>query len=212
MPLIPAYQIRFKDESLLMKILAKIMFFNKGFMTQYTTTLGSTVYFTARSWTKLHPISAKVIMLHEMIHIKDAEKLSKPLFSLLYLLPQFLVFLSIPLFFIHWWMGLIWLVLFLTPIPAYFRMKFELKAYTFSMYAWYRYCIKLDCNIKIDQQIDNYVAQFKGPYYYFMWPFGNGVKNQLTDAYSKFQKGERPYYTAEYYQMIDQLIEDDIQI
>ena len=37
--------IKYKDNSWFMKVLSKILFFNKKFMTRFTTTIGKTVYF-----------------------------------------------------------------------------------------------------------------------------------------------------------------------
>src|SRR4030043_385107 len=96
----PNLKIKYKDESLLMKILGKLMFFNKGFMTSYTTTIGSTIYFPNSNFVKARPISSSVILLHELVHLYDNSKFTAPLFSFLYLFPQILVLLFFPLLFI----------------------------------------------------------------------------------------------------------------
>ena len=206
------YSIAYKDESFLMKIINIILFFNKDFMTQFTTTIGSTIYFPSRKWVDVRPLSSKVILLHELIHISDAEKYSKILFGILYLSPAILSLFAIPLMVFHWWLGLIWLILCLSPVPAYFRMKFELKAYTFSIYALYQLNKKNNYNIKFEQQIQFFTDQFTSSAYYYMWPFGNSIKNHLNAAYSRFQIGDRPFYEPEYYDMIDYLIQNNIKV
>ena len=45
----PGLKLRYKDESTLMKIMGKLMFFNPSFMTQFTTTIGETIYFHPRN-------------------------------------------------------------------------------------------------------------------------------------------------------------------
>lgn len=210
MTTIPNYSVAYKDQSTLMKILAKLMFFNPTFMTEYVTTLGSTIYFPSQSYTRTHPISSKLVLCHELIHIKDASKLTLPLFGLLYILPQILAIASIPLFFFHWWIGLLCL-LFLAPIPAFFRMHFELKAYTFSVYAIYRMNQMFNYKIKYDQSISFYAGQFSGPDYYYMWPF-TGPEAHMNDALAQFQQGKKPFYSTEYYDMIDTLLSMNVKL
>src|SRR4051812_38491740 len=106
---IPEFKVAFKSESLLMKIIGKILFFNKSFMTSYTTTLGHTIYFTDRKYVKAHPVSTKVVLVHEMVHIKDNVN-EGLLFPIGYALPQLLAVLALPLWLIApWWACLAWL-------------------------------------------------------------------------------------------------------
>jgi len=210
MSLVPNFTIAFKDESFFMKLIGKILFFNPSFMTKYTTTIGHTVYFPTASNLKLQPASSKIVLYHELVHIKDMEKYTLPLFGLLYLLPQLLALLAIPLaFFAAWYVALAWFVLFMLPIPAYFRMKFELKAYTFSVYTLYKMNAVKGYAINFDRQIDSYTSQFTNMSYYLMWPFGSAIKKHLTDALANFKEGKRFIYEDEYYDMVDYLIEND---
>jgi ABC-type multidrug transport system fused ATPase/permease subunit len=130
----PHLQIKYKDQSFLMKLIGKLLFFNKTFMTDYTTTLGDTIYFPNEAFVKVRSISSTVILLHEIVHIKDSHKLTKLLFSLLYACPQILLLFFIPMLFISWKFALLFL-LFALPIPAFFRMYFEKRAYLSSLYA-----------------------------------------------------------------------------
>lgn len=207
---IPNYSIAYKDQSALMKILAKLMFFNPTFMTDYVTTIGSTIYFPSQAYVKRHPISTKLVICHELIHIKDSGKFTMPIFWMLYAFPQIFSFLSIPLFFIHWWAGLLCL-LFLAPLPAFFRMYFELKAYTFSIYSIYRLNQMSDYKIKYDQSISFYANQFSGSDYYYMWPC-SGAKAHLSNALDQFQQGKKPFYSIEYYDMVDALLSSSVKL
>lgn len=187
----PNLKIKYKDESLLMKILGKIMFFNKGFMTSYTTTIGSNIYFPNSSFVRVRPISSSVILLHELVHLHDTNKFTGPLFSFLYLFPQILVLLFFPLLFISWKIALCTL-LFATPLPAYFRMIFEKRAYMTSMYALSELGKKLNFDPVLDRQKSDFVTQFKTSSYYFMWPFGD-LNKQFDDALVKIRNNERPF-------------------
>lgn len=208
----PEYKVKFKNESLLMKLLGKIFFFNKDFMTNYTTTIGSTIYFPSRQWLKLRQVSAKVVVLHELIHILDSAKYSQLLFSLMYLFPQCLALLAIPAaFFIGLW-SLLFLA-FLAPLPAYFRMSLELRAYTFSLYVMHRFNFKHGYNIRLETHARHYVDQFSTSYYYFMWPINKaGIEAHFTDAIARFKNGEKPFYDAKYYDAVDQLIDQDFTV
>ncbi len=133
----PDLKIKYKDESSLMKVIGYLLFFNKRFMTSYTTTIGSSIYFSNQIFVRSHPIAATIILLHELVHIYDAKKISSFLFSLLYLSPQILAVLSLPLYFLIGWWSLLFLLLLL-PLPAFFRMHFERRAYIASLYVLYK--------------------------------------------------------------------------
>jgi hypothetical protein len=68
-----------------MKILGKLLFFNKGF-NKYITTIGNTIYFGTKSDTENANLFTCSILVHELVHVYDS-KLDK-LFSVKYLLPQ----------------------------------------------------------------------------------------------------------------------------
>ena len=87
---LPGFEVKFKDESTLMKIIDKILFFNKTFMTGFITTIGSTVYWPSRERLEQSGLGALSTLAHEYRHAKDAKKITGVLFSLLYLLPQIL--------------------------------------------------------------------------------------------------------------------------
>jgi len=207
---IPEFKVAFKSESLLMKIIGKILFFNKTFMTSYTTTLGRTIYFTDRKYVKAHPVSTKVALVHELIHVKDYED-SGLRFQLGYAMPQILSVLAFPLFLIApWWACLAWFAFFLAPLPAFFRMKSEEKAYTFSLYALHKLNVKNGYNIDLKAQAVQYTSNFKNSGYYFMWPFFTDT--HFMTAVSEIQAGRKPFYDVSFYDMADAILELDVKI
>ena len=188
----PDLKIKYKDQSWFMKFLGFLLFFNKGFMTNYTTTIGSTVYFPSESFVKVRPVSASVVLLHELVHIKDGHKYSKPLFGFLYLTPQILSLLCLPLFLVSWKIALPLVLLFAAPIPSPFRMYFEKRAYLTSLYAINALGTKLNFKPMLASQEQTFVGQFKDGSYYFMWPFTN-LQKDFDDAVSKVKAGQRPF-------------------
>lgn len=188
----PDLKIKYKDESLFMKALSKIMFFNKSFMTSYTTTVCSTVYFPSQSFVKVRPISSSIVLLHELVHIHDEKKFTQPIFSFLYACPQILALLALPILFLFGWKFALLFLLFGAPIPSYFRMYFERRAYFTSLYTLNALGNKLSFNPSLDKQKDNFVEQFKTADYYYMWPFKN-VDKSFDEAVVKIRNGEKPF-------------------
>lgn len=199
----PNLQVKYKDQSFLMKSIGKVLFFNKTFMTDYTTTLGDTIYFPNQAFVKVRAISSTVILLHEIVHIKDSHKISKLLFSFLYACPQILVLLLIPLLFVSWKIALLALI-FALPFPAIFRMYFEKRAYLSSLYTLQQLSIKMNFNPYLDKQKEYFLSQFKNSYYYYMWPFNN-IRKDFDDAIAKIKAGQRPYNDS-VFDILDDLI------
>ena len=52
-----------------------------------TITIGSNVYFPTRNETVSRPLTSSITLLHEVVHIYDAKKISGLLFRILYLTP-----------------------------------------------------------------------------------------------------------------------------
>ncbi len=200
----PDLSIKYKDNSKFMKFLGFLLFFNRSFMTSYTTTIGSTVYFTTEDYTKTNPVSASVVLLHELVHVKDAKKLSKVLFGFLYLTPQILAVLALPLLFISWKIALPVLLVFASPIPSYFRMLFEKRAYMVSLYCINALSTKYKFKPLLATQEEYFLNNFKGPSYYFMWPFP-GLKKDFDAALIKIKDGQRPFEDP-IFDIIDDLI------
>jgi hypothetical protein len=200
----PNLKIKYKDESLFMKILGSLLFFNKSFMATYTTTIGSTIYFPSKKFVEERYYSSILILLHELVHVQDGIKFNPIIFAMLYLSPQIFGLLSVPLFFISWKIALITLIVSILPLPSFFRMYFEKRAYFVSLYAMYA-MIK---NHKIDASLEEnkkfYLSQFKNASYYFMWTFKN-LDKEFSDAVLKIKSGEKPY-SDPIFNIIDDLL------
>jgi len=171
--------VEVKEESKLMKIIAKILFFNPKFMTDYITTIGSTVYFPREDIS--NDVTVWEVLPHEMIHADDSRRLG-PLFGFLYLFPQILAILSLLAFGalggnLNW---LYWLLFLpcVAPIPAYWRMKYEMRAYGMTMaIKYWMNCEGTENKMKPPSYI---VKQFLGQWYYWMFPFRGYVEKELA--------------------------------
>ena len=110
----PKFQVVPKDESPFMRFLAKLLFFNKQFMTGFTTTIGNYMWVTAdfNSWSDE---SRAALLRHERVHLRQQVRYGMLRYVLMYL---------------------VW------PTPffrAYGRMMLEREAYTESMEAYAEY-------------------------------------------------------------------------
>jgi hypothetical protein len=189
----PSLQVKYKSQSIFMKILSYLLFFNPTFMTDYVTTIGDTVYFPSPSFVTLHPITAPIVLMHELVHMSDQNKVSKPIFALSYLFPQILAPLcAILFFFIHWYIALPIVLLFLAPLPSYFRMYWEKRAYIAALYAQQALSKLKSFNPKLPDQITLDLAEFKTNDYYWMWPFAN-INTDFNTALTLINAGQRPF-------------------
>lgn len=202
----PDLKIQYKDQSLLMKIINKVLFFTKDFNT-YTTTIGSTIYYPSSTFIKNNPATAAVILMHELSHLYNSKKNGFILSGLAYLFPQILALLSIPLFIIFGWKLALLSLFFLLPLPAYFRMQEEKQAYTISLYVLYKLNQLQNFNTKLEPIKDNFVKEFSGPDYYFVW-YLPGIQGWFDRALEDIKKGEKPKYDAGLIEMIDKILED----
>lgn len=156
-----------KDQSLLMKLFTKLLFFNN--FNQFATTIGYTCYLPNSFNDNYDTLT---VIAHEYQHAKDYNKL-KLLFPIIYLFPQ-LLFLAVVLFPVIKFWSLIFL-LFLIPIPAYGRMKLELRGYVMSLFAYtmiYRYLGIENISERQINLVNAFEKHFTSSSYYFMWPFG----------------------------------------
>jgi len=178
---VPDFEIKFKDESRFMKILGKVLFFNKAFMTHYTTTIGKTVYFPSRALFEQYPGAYFYTLAHEYVHVMDYVQ-HPVLFTLGYLSPQILALLALFSFlaFINpYFLLFLIALLFAAPIPAPYRTWAELRGYGMSCK------VRLWCGEKLEviQNIikERYVTAFTTAAYYFMCPFKNYIINKLLE-------------------------------
>lgn len=196
---VPDLQIRYKDKSVLMKVLGILLFFNRGFMTKYITTIGSTIYYPSEKSLMEDLVGSSSVLAHEYVHAKDSKRYGRLLFSLMYLFPQILALISIlaiPAFFISWKVALIFAIflIFAAPFPAYWRSRLELRGYSMTLFVANKYFKSLGLDetnraanlFKIADKINS--GEFIGSGYYWMWPFG--VKKNLYDAVEQIQSGD----------------------
>jgi hypothetical protein len=159
-------RVAFKNESPLMRLLGKILFFNPQFMTSYITTIGKTIYFP----TKEDILGGKMwdVLAHEGVHIIDSQK--KPIrYSLSYLFPQILSVFALFSLLAFFNTGLLLFLLFLialAPWPARWRVGIERRAYLMSMV-----CDSMrygEAWIRSDYYKLAMAQMYIGPGYYFM--------------------------------------------
>ena len=186
-------EIKYKDESTFMKVLGYILFFNKSFMTSFTTTIGQTVYFPNREKVGSSEVYYMATLAHEYVHASDARDITSALFGFLYLFPLTLAPLMCLFLFIHWGLALALFLLCLAPLPAYFRKYYELRGYTMSLFM--RNEIMKENNESeearrsaLEQAAERFNKQFTGPNYYFMWPFG--VEKDLAEKVDLVMSGD----------------------
>ena len=180
------FDIKYKNQSLFMKFLGVLLFFNKDFMTNFITTIGSTVYFPSEEFVTNNDQSSIGVLAHELVHVQQANKYTKILFSLLYLFPQCLVVFALLAPFS------LWFLLFLVcaaPLPAPFRTSFEIGGYTMSLFVMnLQFKFFKNSPDKIPELLSTYALKidntyFKGSAYWFMWPFGvfGKLENKIKD-------------------------------
>jgi len=190
---IPKAQIKFKDKSMFMKFLGVLLFFNKSFMTRYTTTIGFTVYFPNEADATARDEAFANVFSHESVHMSDYKKWGV-LFKLSYLLPQLLaVFALLSILAIWfsklWLLNLLWLLM-VAPIPAYFRSHWELRGYVMDLaYDHWKFNAEPDPS--------RYLNRFTTSGYYFMWPFSGHMKRRFEKMIAKMKSGnlflDQPY-------------------
>lgn len=184
MRILYSFNIKYKNQSIFMKFLGILLFFNKEFMSKYITTIGNTIYFPNEEFVQNNPEPAICILAHELMHIRQAEKYGKIIFSILYLFPQCLALLALLAPVSLWF--LVFLIC-LAPLPAPWRTKFEREGYTMSLFMFYEQ-LKINQTtpdkiraslLEHSQKINN--LYFKGSAYWFMWPFGIIFENNIID-------------------------------
>lgn len=169
-------KIKSKEDNWLMKAIG--WFFTKtkinpGFSTVYYTTINDTVY-VPKGFSQDEQSFMEVIA-HESVHAYDAKRLSFPLFALLYLSPQLLAILLLPLAFITPWF--LFVLALLAPIPALFRTWFEVRGFRCSILFARKLYGVVDMKDVHAFIVDNFVTSK----YYFMFPFKGTLEKILKD-------------------------------
>lgn len=200
---VPKWRVISKAGSTFYRILCwlpPIVFFRKRFMEDFWTTVG---------YTTAYPVGGEngwEVRPHEGLHARQALRWTRVLFSVLYLFPQsFLLPLGtfLALFISPWFWALA--ALGAAPLPAPFRMLWELEAFKLSVmieeWQW-----GYDGAVDYIDWIVN--TCFAGSTYYYMWPFKGWVRKQLLKAQqearswpTKLEKD--PYLDGVYKIMLD---------
>ena len=198
------FEVKFKDESPFMRFLGKVLFFNKRF-SQFTTTVGKTIYFPSRAHLENSPVSSTSTLLHELVHVSDRNKLTFPLFGLLYLSPQIFFLLCLPLFLVSWKIVLFSFI-FLVPLPAIGRAWLEFRGYCMTMYVLYVLHKQYNLSINFQALKTGILDQFTSSNYYFMFPFKKTMNNKLNEAFERVLKNKHPF-EDKIFEMADVILE-----
>ena len=184
---LPDFEIRYKDEDLLQRIIGTILFFNPAYMTRFTTTMFGKVYFVSRKWAEANPRQAWKILAHEYVHLLDDQ--DHPIwFSASYLFPQIKALgalVTFGAFWSPWFLLSLVFLLALAPWPAPWRAKWEMRGYVMSMAVNY-WCYG---DIR-DDQVEHIGHNFWGPNYYYMRRGQSKILEDLKLKVLKIIKGE----------------------
>lgn len=177
------FAVRYKSKSLLMRLLAFIVYlFNREFMSRYITVIGKKVYYPSRVYVANNYERAWIALAHELVHMADSDRVFG--FSFLYLFPASLVVPFEALCFASGWpfWAHIFSVLFLLPLPAPFRAHFELRGYAMNMAIdYWRYG-------KVSQTMQSFVwSRFTGSGYYYMWPFKKRMGRRVSKSLQEIE-------------------------
>lgn len=149
----PGYQIVRKRDSKLMKaidVLLRVITFNqmKLYLTDFITTLGVVVY-VPTMWEDMNEADRAIVLRHERVHMRQRVRHGKLWFSVLYTL---------------------------LPLPcllAYYRTKFEKEAYEETLRATLE--LYPNCKLQTSEARDEFVSYFTTSYYFWMWPFKKSI-------------------------------------
>ncbi len=175
------FRIRFKNEATEMEVIAAFVEpFSPDFMENYTTVIGSTIYFPDRFSLMQNEERAMRTLAHEAVHLLDAERWRMPFFSLAYIFPQVLALGLFSFPWLGWWAFLF--LLFLLPLPSPFRYYFESRAYAIDLL--------LSPPERQESMMQHIIRQFSGWGYYKMFPFPKLVEKGIRKWMRKAEKGE----------------------
>lgn len=179
-------EITTKESSNLMKLigwfLAAIQI-NKTFMTNYITTIGTTIYFPEKLLEEIAPKRFMEVVIHECVHAVD-EHNNKLFYKPTYLPELFiglpLLIISIVLFVLKFWIAasilLALALLCILPVPKPGRYHWEIRAYSTSLGIAHIF----NEDKAYTNQIKRWVCgQLTGSSYYFTWPFRDKILKDL---------------------------------
>lgn len=201
---IPNYERKVKEDSKLMRVLAKLFKpINSKFLHEYVTTFYPKVFFPKTY--KMFPGATWKSLAHEWVHLHNAKKETRILHWFMYLIPQNLaIFALLSLVAIwasnFWLLNLLWL-LCLAPLPAPFRAEEEFEGYTMSMAVEYWRYGSIPPKLVLE-----FSEAFTGSGYYYMQPSKAEALARLNQESAKIELGE--YDNVRPYSDVKQLIEE----
>lgn len=196
----PAFRITYKDRELGMKWLSCLF----PSFAQTTITIGHTIYFPSIKFTKAHPISCSVILLHEIVHFHDQRRVSWLGFMASYLFPRILAPVCLAMFLINWQIGLMSLLFCLFGLPAVFRAHWEKRAYFSSLYVIWRLGKGLHSNPHLETHKQQFTKHFHGLGYGILGLFHDNKK--MDRIAENIMAGNRPF-SDPIFDMLDALID-----
>ena len=142
---VPNFSVRWKDKSLVQRLLGVLLFFNPQYFSKYVTTFYPSVYYPTQSDYENNPSNSLVLVAHERVHLLDTVRYGW-WFKFSYLMPQVL-FVPFLLTSIACLIGhhlLLTLIFFglglvsLAPWPSPWRVQWEKRGYamTFAVVYW----------------------------------------------------------------------------
>lgn len=179
----PGLKIKYKDEVWHQRLIMKLVPTYRNF----TTALAGVIYFPNREQVEGDPGRYLSTLAHELVHLEDRRRWGNRLFELMYMFPQSLALFALfallgPIFPKMYW-ALVTLA-FIAPIPAPFRMWFELKGYTMSMAMLHRRSGTIP-----EARKEHIVGHFLKPTYWFMWPFKGMIRRRVDVAAGDIMSG-----------------------
>lgn len=182
----------YKQDSWLMRFISKVLFFNKDFMDNYITTIGSTIYVPNKDL-----YMANSVIAHEVVHKCDYDRYGYLNVGFMYMSPQwfgiatiFLLPVTILLSIFHsqiWLYSLLGLT-FLFPLPSPGRRWVEMRGYAATIAVMY-----WDGRFNDLDDLDWIIKKFTGPDYYWMWPFKSHIKKELEEWLMKISTNQILY-------------------
>lgn len=163
----PDFKIVYKKDSSLMKSInffLKTISFGKmkTFMDSFITTIGETVY-VPTDWHENSASTKAITIRHERVHMRQAKKYGRVLFSIMYLL---------------------------LPIPigaAYFRAKFEKEAYEESLKAVHEY---YGSKLFTNSLKESILKHFTTAEYIWMWPWKKSLDSWYDAAVDRIKNSK----------------------
>jgi hypothetical protein len=193
---IPGFEIRYKTDSLLMKVINVIVYlFCPTFMTRFTTTFYPYVYFPSKETVEADYDTYFGVLAHEYVHLYDSNgnwwhrlKFSvRFLAPQIYALPFLLSLLAIGAVWNKWMLlslAFLLFLLFLIPWRSKGRTEIEFHGYSMS------YAVLYWLHGKVDPiYLNFFVGQFTSWNYYRMWPNETEMRQRFYELQRNLARG-----------------------